>query len=295
MKKYIIIFFLTIVVVYICNKEAHYLINLSIITAYMTGIIIFLKYRYKNETYKNRNNNLIAAITHDLKTPTVAQIRALELIIKGNVGEITDSQRTFLNDILSSCNTMLDMLVNMLWLYKFDNKLVALNISSFCINDVINEVLKENKILLQSKKQHLEQNSKTAKIYIIADKMHIKRIISNLITNAINHSKENSTITIETYVENDSFIFLVKNEGIFLDEKQLKFILDKNKIFTKKTDNISTGLGLYLSKSLLELNGGKIIYFSEKTGINTFGFSLKLNNKKEKRIEKYKYLDAERI
>lgn len=295
MKKYIIIFILTIVVVYICNKEAHYLVNLSIITAYITGIILFLKHRYKNETYKNRNNNLIAAITHDLKTPTVAQIRALELIIKGNVGEITDSQRTFLNDILSSCNTMLDMLVNMLWLYKFDNKLVALNISSFCINDVINEVLKENKILLQSKKQQLEQNSKTAKIYIIADKMHIKRIISNLITNAINHSKEKTTITIETYVENDSFIFLVKNEGIFLDEKQLKFILDKNKIFTKKTDNLSTGLGLYLSKSLLELNGGKIIYYSEPTGINTFGFSLKLNDKKEKRIDRKEYLNTKRL
>ena len=295
MKKYVIIFFLTIIIVYICNKEAHYLVNLSIITAYMTGIILFLKHKYKNETYKNKNNNLIAAITHDLKTPTVAQIRALELIIKGNVGEITDSQRTFLSDILSSCNTMLDMLVNMLWLYKFDNKLVALNICSFCINDVINEILKENKILLHSKRQNLQQNSKTTKIYIIADKMHIKRIISNLITNAINHSKENSTIKIETYVENDSFIFLVKSEGVFLDEKQLKCIFDKNKIFTQKTDNLSTGLGLYLSKSLLELNGGKIIYYSEPTGINTFGFSLKLNYKKEKRINKKEYLDAERL
>ena len=295
MKKYVIIFFLTIIVVYICNKEAHYLINLGIITVYMTGIILFLKHKYKNETYKTRNNNMIAAITHDLKTPTVAQIRALELMLKGSAGEITDSQRTFLNEILSSCNTMLDMLVNMLWLYKFDNKLVALNICSFCINDVINEVIKENRILLFSKKHHLVEKGKTAKIYIIADKMHIKRIISNLITNAINHSKEGSTITIETYIENDSFMFLVKNEGTFLDEKQLKSIFDKNKIFTKKSDNLSTGLGLYLSKSLLELNSGKIIYYSEETGINTFGFSLKLNNKKEKRIEKYKYLDAERI
>ena len=154
---------------YICNLEAHYLVNLCIITIYMTGVILFLKKNYKEENYENKNNNIIAAITHDLKTPTVAQIRALELILKGNFGEITDLQRTFLNDILSSCNTMLDMLVNMLWLYKFDNRMVALNICSFCVNDLINEILKENKLLLNSKKQNIEQNLKTAKIYLSAD------------------------------------------------------------------------------------------------------------------------------
>ena len=173
---------------------------------------------------------------------------------------------------------MLDMLVNMLWLYKFDNKLVALNISSFCINELVNEILKENKLLLNSKKRKLEQNFKTAKIYITADKMHIKRIISNIITNAINYSKENSTITIETFIKENSFIFLVKNEGYFLDKEVLNCLFDKNKIFTRKSDSLSTGLGLYLSKSLLELNGGEIIYKSEENGINTFGFNIKLNN-----------------
>ena len=282
MKKYLIIFFITIIIVYICNLEAHYLVNLCIITIYMTGVILFLKKNYKEENYENKNNNIIAAITHDLKTPTVAQIRALELILKGNFGEITDLQRTFLNDILSSCNTMLDMLVNMLWLYKFDNRMVALNICSFCVNDLINEILKENKLLLNSKKQNIEQNLKTAKIYLSADKMHIKRIISNLITNAIHYSKENSTILIETFIKDNTFTFQVKNEGRFLDDELLKCMFDKNKIFTRKSDGLSTGLGLYLSKSLLELNGGEIMYKSEPNGINTFGFHIKLNHNSRK-------------
>ena len=180
---------------------------------------------------------------------------------------------------------MLDMLVNMLWLYKFDNKLVALNLCSFCINDIIQEVINENKLLIAAKKHKLEQKTKTAKIYLSADKMHIKRIISNLVTNAINHSKENTIISIETYIKDDKFIFLVKNEGIFLDNELLKCLFDKNKIFTKKSDSLSTGLGLYLSKSLLELNGGEIMYKSEPNGINTFGFNIKLNNKKINKIQ----------
>lgn len=287
MKKYLIIFLITLVVVYICNIEAHYLINLCIVTLYMAGVILFLKKRYKEENYKNKNNNIIAAITHDLKTPAVAQIRALELILKGNFGEITDSQRSFLNDILSSCNTMLDMLVNMLWLYKFDNKMVALNICSFCINDLINEILKENKLSFNSGKYKIEQNLKTAKIYLSADKMHIKRIISNLLTNAVHYCKENSTILIETSIKDDIFTFCIKNEGNFLDDEMLKCLFDKNKAFTRKSDGLSTGLGLYLSKSLLELNGGEIIYKSEPNGINTFGFNIRLNNTKQKHLHHY--------
>lgn len=287
MKKYLIIFLITLVVVYICNIEAHYLINLCIVTLYMAGVILFLKKRYKEENYNNKNNNIIAAITHDLKTPAVAQIRALELILKGNFGEITDSQRSFLNDILSSCNTMLDMLVNMLWLYKFDNKMVALNICSFCINDLINEILKENKLSFNSGKYKIEQNLKTAKIYLSADKMHIKRIISNLLTNAVHYCKENSTILIETFIKDDIFTFYIKNEGNFLDDEMLKCLFDKNKVFTRKSDGLSTGLGLYLSKSLLELNGGEIIYKSEPNGINTFGFNIKLNNTKQKHLHHY--------
>lgn len=286
MRKYLIIFFLTIIIVYICSRQTNYINNLCIILLYITGIIIFLKRRYKIENYKNKNSNIIAAITHDLKTPAVAQIRALELLLKGNFGEITEIQRSFLNDILGSCNTMLDMLINMLWLYKFDNKIVALNISSFCINDLINEIFNENKLILSSGKHHFEYNYKTMKVFITADRMHIKRIISNLLINAVNHSKEDTTISIETYIENDLFIFKIKNKGNFLSEDLLKCIFDKNKIFTQKSDGLSTGLGLYLSNSLLELNGGKILYKSEETGINTFGFTIHLNPKHKNTVYK---------
>ena len=209
------------------------------------------------------NQNIIATLTHDLKTPAIAQIKALELLLKGNFGEVNDSQKNFIKDIINSSNNMLDMLVNMLWLYKLDNEKIAINMTRFNINEIIKDIFKENKLIINSKNQKFETFLNQKHKYIFADKMHIKRIISNLIMNAITHSKENS-------------IFKVKNFGYPITTDNLEYIFDKNKVFTQKCNGLSTGLGLYLSNSLLELNGGKIIFTSEENGINTFGFTINL-------------------
>lgn len=223
------------------------------------------------------NKNIIATITHDLKTPAMAQIKALELLLKGSFGEINESQRSFIKDILNSCNNMLDMLVNMLWLYKFDNHKLALNIVSFNINELINDIFKENKLMISSKNQKFELQLDNVFTNVMADKMHIKRIITNLIMNAITHSKEKTTIYISTFALEDELVLQVKNRGNVIPNDLLTCIFDKNKIFTQKCDGLSTGLGLYLSNSLLELNSGKMSYNFESDGLNVFQIALKLH------------------
>lgn len=254
-----------------------------ILVGFLVVLAIFLRVIYKRKK-KNANNNIIATITHDLKTPAIAQIRALELLLKGNFGEVNDSQKYFIKDILSSCNNMLNMLINLLWLYKFDNKKIAINSISFCVNELIEEIFRENKLLLSSKNHHFEFNYSAKMIYIIADKMHIKHIICNLLSNAVNHSKENSTIKIETSITNGKFLFLIKNQGNYLSNEMLKCILDRNEVFNQKSNGLSTGLGLYLTNSLLQINGGELIHFTTSDNTNIFGFSIELNKKKKQRF-----------
>ena len=254
MKRDIIYLLITtFLVIYISTQQTSYINSITILISYFSFLFLFIKRIIKIEPVKRQNNNIIATITHDLKTPAIAHINAIELLLKGNLGEVNDRQRSYLKDILHSCQNMLDMLVNMLWLYKFDNKMIAINQNSFCINELIQEIFEENKLMLTSKNHIFKQNYKTAKIYISADRMHIKRIISNLLMNAVNHSKENTTIRLESYIKKNKFIFKVNNEGAFLSKELLKCIFNKNKIFTQKTDGLSTGLGLFLSNSLLVL------------------------------------------
>ena len=278
-RKIIYILITTLIVVYVCTQQTNYINSLAILALYTTGIIIYTKRKPKFDNISNQNNKIIATITHDLKTPAIAHIRAIELLLKGSFGEINENQRSYLNEILHSCQNML----NMLWLYKFDNKMIAINTKSFCISELVNEIFRENKLMLTSKNHIFKQNYKTAKIYISADRMHIKRIISNLLMNAVNHSKENTTIRLESYIKDNKFVFKVNNEGEFLSEDLLKCIFNKNNVFTQKSDGLSTGLGLYLSNSLLELNGGKFLFSSNRDGTNSFGFTINL----------YKTVDSE--
>ena len=250
-----------------------------ILVGFLFGLVLLIRH-YRNKK-KETNKNIIATITHDLKTPAIAQIRALELLLKGNFGEVSDTQKYFIKDILNSCNNMLDMLVNLLWLYKFDNKKVAINSISFCVNELIEEIFKENKLLLSSKNHQFIFNDSSKRIFIVADRMHIKRIITNLLTNAINHSKPNTDIKIETSITNAKFLFLIKNKGKYLSDEMLKCILNKNEVFNQRADGLSTGLGLYLTNSLLQINGGNLIHFIDSDDMNIFGFSIELNKKRK--------------
>jgi len=173
---------------------------------------------------------------------------------------------------------MLSMLIDMLWLYKFDNNKIALNIASFDVNELIKDILKENKLILNIKNTNFVQINKTAKIYILADKSHIKRIINNILINAVTHSEENSEIYINTKIENKTFIFTVTNKGKHINREFIECMLKRDNIFKQKCEGLSTGLGLYLSNSLLKVNGGKFICQSTEDGENTFGFSIKLSS-----------------
>ncbi len=239
----------------------------------------------KSEEISGYNKNIIAALTHDLKSPAVAQIKALELLLKGNFGEINDSQKSFIKDIIDSGHNMLDMLVNMLLLYKFDNNKIAINITKFNINDLIKDIFVENKLIFQSKNHKFELLLDKNNQYIAADKMHIKRIITNLIINAVTHGQNESLIKIITKEENKNLVFEVESIGGYVSKELLSSIFDKNKVFTLKSEGLSTGLGLYLCNSLLELNKGKFIYKSEKKDINTFGFSIKLPSNSFKKTD----------
>lgn len=247
-------------------------------------IIVFIKC-CEIQTKDCNNEDLIATITHDLKTPAVAQIRGIELLLNGYFGEINDKQRNFLTDIWQSGNYMLSMLMDMLWLYKFDNKKISVNVISFNVNDLIKEILKENKLTLNIKNSSFVQKNKTAQIHILADKSHIKRIMHNILINAVTHSDENSLIYIDTDIKNNEFIFQVTNQGKYIPKELMDCMFDRNSVFNQKCEGLSTGLGLYLSNSLLQLNGGKLICESTKEGKNTFGFVLNLGGKNQGKID----------
>lgn len=218
----------------------------------------------------------IATLSHDLKTPTIAQVRALELMLSGQFGEFNQEQKDMLKLTLDSCNYMYDMVYTLLSTYKFENGDISLNFSSFNFTKVVRESIKEVLNLAQENSVTVDFSEKS--VYkIVADKIEMKRVVINLLSNAINYAFQNSRVSISVKISGKNLEFYVKNSSPYIEPSVMNGLFRKYVTHSDKFNKVGVGLGLYLSKKIVEAHGGKIIAKSFKNQSNIFGFSIPLD------------------
>ncbi len=237
----------------------------------------------KEKTLKNKKETFIATLVHDLKSPTFAQIQTLELILSNYFGKLTDSQKNILTQIKESCEYMKDLIFTILNTYLYDNGQIQINPEAINFSELILKTIEENAPLLKEKNQKItfSQNIQTNEIF--ADKLQIKRVLTNLITNAIAYGKPQTEIKIHL-TENDIFTnFSITNIGKYMPENEIKHIFEK---FTSSKNiqyqKTGTKLGLYLTKEIINSHKGKIYAKSTPKGICEFYFSIPKNISNQK-------------
>lgn len=222
---------------------------------------------------KEKINSLI---THDLKTPLVAIIRTLETIRdRDNLGK--DQRLFFINLMIKHCSQSLDLINNLLKVQKYELGKMNIFMSEEDINGIIIEavdglsVIAENKNILMV----MKLDSKIKKLMI--DRTEITRVITNLVSNAIKYTDENGKVTIISLLNKDNVEIRIVDTGrgisIYEQKKLFNFYKSSNDTNLQKDDpNISTGLGLYLCKQIVEAHGGEIGLESSKNKGSTFYF-----------------------
>jgi len=223
---------------------------------------------------EDKKETFVATLTHDLKTPTLAQIKALELLYEGTFGELKKDQTEIIKQISNSCKYMLNMVSTLLSTYRYDEGIKNINCEEFDLIHLVNECKNELSCLAREKEQIiLMKNNGNSIIY--ADKLEIKRVIINLISNAISHSFEKTEIEIYIQNEDKKVVFLVNSFGNTISHEKLEKLFDKYVSTSKK--NGQSGLGLYLTKQIVNIHNGEIIAQSDELNGNTFGFEIPLN------------------
>lgn len=244
----------------------------TILVIYQTYLIRKYKHIYKD------GMSFIAALTHDLKSPTFAQINMLDLILKGKFGQLNSEQYEMLSLTRNSAKYVSNLIGTILVDHR--NRLTSevLNKSYFDIVVLVNSVLKKHGCSVIGKNIKIIFNAcDSLKIY--ADQLQIERVITNFISNAITYSFENSVISINLSCVNNFVNFTISNKSYFIPEKELKNIFNKySKTVNSKYNPASTGLGLYTAKKIITLHRGKIYAKSSKDGVCTFGFILENKN-----------------
>ena len=221
-----------------------------------------------------KKDEYFAKIIHDLKTPANAQARALESLLETCSKKINQEEKDLIELTLNSCNYMQNLIEVFCSVYKLNYEKIELNYEKFDIIKLINDTIKELRVLLKYHELNLAIKSSHKAIIVNADKLQIKRVIENILSNEIEHAFKNSIIEIELIKNKSSFIFHAKNKSKYIEPKALKEIFEKFKTNYTSTNRIASGLGLYLSKEIIKAHFGKMIAKSYSNDTNIFGFSI---------------------
>ncbi|GIK12180.1 MAG: ammonium transporter [Candidatus Brocadia sp. AMX2] len=227
-------------------------------------------------------SEFLATMSHELRTPLNAIIGFAEVLRDEITGALNTEQKEYVGDIHSSGQHLLSMINSILDLSKIEAGKFELQYEEFSVENAINEVL--NTIMGSSHKKgisirtHVHEDIPS----LMADKVKFKQIMFNLLSNAVKFTPENGRITINARLSNQHVQIAVSDTGIGIKSD------DMNKLFEafRQVDGSyarryeGTGLGLILTKRLVELHGGKIWAKSEYGKGSTFTFTLPLKPQK---------------
>lgn len=210
-------------------------------------------------------NEFIASVSHELRTPLNAIIGFSDILKTEVYGKLTEKQSEYISDIQVSGIQLLGMVNEILDISKIEANAIKLVKRYFEISRPVIETT--NLLMPLVKKKNINLSYHIEKdIDIYADYQKIQQVFYNLLSNAIKYTPENGNIVITVTNTSKKIKISVKDSGIGIEKKYHKKIFQKfvqleDAFYKKET---STGLGLAITKKLVELHGGKIKVESEK-------------------------------
>ena len=242
-------------------------------------IMLFLAFTCEKLSYiKSLKNKLkqerelfIKTLNHDLKVATLAQLRAIELLIKANPNTLE-----IIKEIQNSCNYSLEMIDMMLKAYQFDNNKNNLIIQRFNIVELISDTSQYFKKLLEEKNAKIYIKSEFQNL-IDADKALLAKLFQILFSVAILNSEKRKNINVIIKKEVENYVVIIAYQGNLLSQEECE------KIFTEKACLTTVGFGIkmYLCKKIVEIHGGTIRALTDGGNVNMFTFKLPISKKKK--------------
>lgn len=221
---------------------------------------------------KIRRDTFLATVSHDLKTPLAAQIRALDLILNNTFGELSGEQRDIIEQIWSSNKQLHQMVTNLLNTYKNEDGIVRLQFSNLHMVHLAQDVGQELYLLAKDRNLKIEFMDKPVNDEIIADEQEIRRVVINLLSNAIAYADTGTTVRVSMYNNGHEYSLEVVNKSRYIPKEKLDTLFDKYVSVSNKLKKIGTGLGLYASKQIITAHKGYMLAKSSENDTNMFGF-----------------------
>lgn len=222
-----------------------------------------------------RNEALIAAdrlktqfighISYELRTPLTNIIGFSELMASPVMGDLTDKQREYVADIMTSSKTLLAIIDDILDLATIDAGGFDLRLEPVGVRTVIDSAILGIRERAIRSRLSIEIAVADNVTEIMADEARLRQVLYNLLSNAVGFSKSGDTVHLKCWREQGSVVFTVEDHGVGIPKDQIGQIFQRFESRSRGSNHRGAGLGLPIVKSLVELHGGTVDIKSEES------------------------------
>jgi signal transduction histidine kinase len=230
------------------------------------------------EVANRHKSEFLANMSHELRTPLNAIIGFSEVLLQRMFGELNDRQAEYLQDIVSSGRLLLSLINDILDLSKVEAGRMELELTPFSLVAALNNAVTLVRERAQSHGIKLELEVAPELDTVVADERKLKQVIVNLLSNAVKFTPDGGTVRLRAERENGEIRLAVEDTGIGIAPADQARVFEEFQQASHRTETSreGTGLGLTLSKRMVELHGGTIRLESKVGKGSTFTVALPL-------------------
>ncbi|MDA3780146.1 MAG: PAS domain S-box protein, partial [Bacteroidales bacterium] len=239
----------------------------------------------------------LANMSHEIRTPMNGMIGFAEMLKLKNLSE--EKRNDFVDIISQSGQRLLTVITDIIDVSKIEAKQIKLNKKNVSLNKIFEEVnvfFVKNRDLEEKKLKVFYQLPDNNRV-IYTDGVRVKQILSNLVANAIKFTEKGSVSFGYTLLDNNTLQFFVKDTGIGIRKEDTKIIFEKFRQIDEGSTRKygGTGIGLAISKKIVEMLDGENWVESEFKKGTTFYFTLRNSNPKNDNSSKHKIVERKKI
>ncbi len=232
----------------------------------------------REKEIEQMKSQFVSVAAHQLRTPLSIIKWSLDMVLKGDAGKITNQQKDFLSKTFQTNERLIRIINDLLNVARIEEGRYVYQPKILEFNELVGQVFDSLKDLAERKKLSFKLNivdsSKPKVVKVDIEKISLA--MKNLLENAINYTKDGGKVLVQLERKDKHLEFFVKDTGVGIPKEHQarifsKFFRSANVI---KMETDGSGLGLFITKNVVEAHGGKIWFTSEENKGTTFFFTL---------------------
>jgi signal transduction histidine kinase/HAMP domain-containing protein len=222
-------------------------------------------------------DEFVATVSHELRTPLTSMMGFLEMLREGEAGQLTDEQKRFLAIVYRSSERLQRLVGDLLFVARLDANGLQLQFGDVRLDAVAREAVESSTAFARAREVALEAELQPVP-HLWGDRERLAQLLSNLVSNALKFTPAGGRVTVRTFVDSPNAVLEVADTGIGIPEGEQDRVFERFFRSSTATEQAipGTGLGLVISKAIVERHGGTIAVTSRSAEGTCFRVELPL-------------------